>query len=54
MTIQIFELTIKMVVEDRQMKQETFDTTIQDLSKEELISECSEYVLKYLEQMKER
>lgn len=53
MTIQIFELTIKMVVENRQMKQADPDLLV-NISKEELISECSEHVLKYIEQMKER
>lgn len=54
MTIHIFELTIKMIVEDRQAKHNKFNSNIDVISKEEIVSECLEHVFNRLEQIKAR
>ena len=54
MTIHIFELTIKMIVEDRQSKYTKFTNNTDTISKEEIVSECLEHVLNQLEQIKAR
>lgn len=56
MTIQIFELTIKMTVKDNKMSRSDYDhdSTADGISKKDIIAECSEQVIRHLEQLKER
>lgn len=54
MTIHIFELTIKMIVEDRRTKVGSINSNVDTILKEEIVSECLEQVLSRLEQINSR
>lgn len=54
MPIQIFELTIKMVVKDNRKSRDNHNYATNSRFKEDIIAECSEQVIKYFEQQRER